>query len=339
MWADSQTWRHLRLDRGEIAWQAPRPPVRPMANGLSRLTWPRVDGRGRGCRGRWRPAGAPPLRPGDRPRSRTSTPAAHGAAGTVGARVDSDSASSPSPPAGRRLSPSHRMARSTRFRSTSWITSPAHCGGAAESRAARAADVTGARRTVAPTPPAAGARQLTARREFAAAGCCGGATECAARPATPDCGAGSRPSGRALQLACGSAPGCSSGRWPPVRTSARRRSPPSLALGTWSVAGRWRLRARMIALGGDVIKRRFSTERCGWAGRIRRRASRVLAASWTRGHRDGRPDGGVLAVNAVGGVIVSAVILHRGGGGFTPCCSWLGGRTCGLSRSATFAPA
>ena len=25
MWADSQTWRHLRLDRGEIAWQAPRP--------------------------------------------------------------------------------------------------------------------------------------------------------------------------------------------------------------------------------------------------------------------------------------------------------------------------
>jgi ABC-type multidrug transport system fused ATPase/permease subunit len=25
MWAESQTWRHLRLDRGEIAWQAPRP--------------------------------------------------------------------------------------------------------------------------------------------------------------------------------------------------------------------------------------------------------------------------------------------------------------------------
>jgi ATP-binding cassette subfamily B protein len=25
MWTDSQTWRHLRLDRGEIAWQAPHP--------------------------------------------------------------------------------------------------------------------------------------------------------------------------------------------------------------------------------------------------------------------------------------------------------------------------
>jgi hypothetical protein len=27
MWADSRTWRHLRLDRGEIAWQAPHPRI------------------------------------------------------------------------------------------------------------------------------------------------------------------------------------------------------------------------------------------------------------------------------------------------------------------------
>ena len=25
LWSESQTWRHLRLDRGEIAWQPPRP--------------------------------------------------------------------------------------------------------------------------------------------------------------------------------------------------------------------------------------------------------------------------------------------------------------------------